>query len=60
MNNMDVINLHNCLVKDEHGNVLAKLVEEGDFVRVVRSSRCSIGTYFYILWYLSELGWDVR
>ena len=46
MKNIDVINLNNCVIKDEKGLPLAKLVEEGDHI--------------LILSYLRELGWEVR
>lgn len=60
MKNTDVFDINNCVIKDEKGMVLARLVEDGDYIRVCRKPCCSIGTYFYILWHLRELGFDVR
>ena len=60
MKNIDVINLDNCIVKDETGLPLAKLTERAGRVLVTQLPGCSIGTYFYILEYLKELGWEVE
>lgn len=60
MENIDILNVNRCLVKDENGIALARLHEEGESIRVERFASCSIGMYFYILRYLRDLGWNVK
>lgn len=61
MKNNEIFDTDNCYIKDEYGTVLARLEEDEEgFLIVRRYPVCTIGTYFYILWYLRELGWDVR
>ena len=55
---IDIIDLNGTLVKDEQGFHLAKLKVVGDAVKVIPLSGCSLGTYFYILTYLNELGFE--
>lgn len=57
---IDIIDLNGCYVRDEDGFVLAILREEKGHIVVKRTTVCSIGTYFYILVYLTRMGFDVR
>lgn len=59
MSTNELLNVDGCVVKDERGVVLARLYEEDGVVRVLRKPSCSIGTYFYILGYLRELGFEL-
>jgi len=58
--NIDILNVHHCVVKDENGVAIARLHEEKGFIRVERFASCSLGMYFYLLSYLRDLGWEVR
>lgn len=60
MRNIDVFDVHGCIVKDEEGAPLARLEEVDGKIRVERYPACGIGEYFYILWYLEELGWETE
>ncbi len=57
---VDILDMHGCVIRDENGNALANLYEEGGLVIVKKTTACSIGMYFYILRYLGELGFVVR
>ena len=52
--------MNGCVVKSSEGVRLARLIEEDDYLVVKPLPACTIGTYFYILWHLKELGFDVR
>lgn len=56
----DIFNMEDCVVKDERGVVLALLSDEDGVISVNKTTACSIGLYFYILWYLGELGFEVK
>lgn len=60
MRNIDVIDMRGCVVRDEAGHKLARIVETDGVLQVHPFSECRLGDYFYILWYLRELGWDVE
>ena len=60
INPIDLLNLHDCSVRDEDGTVVATLHEENKVITVERTSACSLGAYFYILRYLMELGFEVK
>lgn len=60
MNSIDLMNLNGCVVKNENGTPVARLYEDGDTIVVVREPACTIGTYFYIMYYLMDLGFNVR
>lgn len=60
MKNSEIFDMNGCVVKSSKGVRLAKLVEEGDCLVVKPLPACTIGTYFYILWHLKELGFDVK
>ena len=55
-----MLNMGDCVVRDDRGLVLAKLRERGEIIQVEQMPTCSIGMYFYILAYLKELGFDVE
>lgn len=57
---LDILDINNCVIRDEDGNALAHLMEDNGVVVVMRDPACSLGMYFYILGYLRELGFDVR
>lgn len=58
MNTIEVMSVDGCVIKDEAGMVLATLKENEGRVEVIRSPRCSLGLYFYILSYLRDLGYE--
>ena len=57
---LDILDINNCAIRDENGNILAHLMEDNGVVIVIRDAACSLGMYFYILGYLRELGFEVR
>ena len=59
-NNLDVFNMHGCVVKDEKGVVRARLFENDGVLIVKKMPSCSVGTYFSILSYLIDMGFDVK
>lgn len=52
----DIMNMDGCIIRDEYGGALAKIEENGDVLVVHKFTACSLGTYFYILSYLRDLG----
>lgn len=56
----EIIDLDGCIVRDENGTMLAKVDYDGRGYRVLKATACSVGTYFYILSYLRDLGFEVR
>lgn len=61
MDTIDILNINGCVVRDEDtGTDLAIVHENGRKVSVERLAPCSIGSYFYILYYLRELGFDTE
>lgn len=59
-NTIDLLDLHGCLIRGEDGTVLARLYEQDGTIIVKKTTACTVGTYFYILRYLRELGVKVR
>lgn len=57
---IDIVNVNGCIVKDENGEPLATIREEGGRLVVSRYASCSLGLYFYILSYLSDLGFEIK
>lgn len=57
---IDVIGVEGCCVKDEEGAIIAVLWERNKKVKVERKPACTLGVYFYLLWYLTELGFEVE
>lgn len=45
------------VIKDESGQILARVFEADGVLHVYRTTCCSIGTYFEILSYLNDLGY---
>lgn len=59
MNTIDIIDVNGCVVKDESGKALAELTVTGrGKVQINRLPACDLGSYFYILIYLRELGYE--
>ena len=56
---IDLLNVDGCVVKDERGIPLAFIREVDGVVSVRQLPACSLGTYLYILDYLSELGFEL-
>ena len=48
------------IIKDEGGDVLARVYFNGAKYQVFRHPACSIGTFFYIISYLEEQGFDLQ
>lgn len=55
-----MLDVDRCVIKNEHGSVVARLHERGEKVFVEKMPACSIGMYFYVLNYLKELGFEVE
>lgn len=60
ISNLEILDINGCWVKDEKGIALASLHEDEGYVVVERTPACSIGMYFYILMYLTQLGFNVK
>ena len=60
MRSQEIIDMDGCIVRDERGHALAVLRDGGDYIVVKKMPGCSIGTYFYILTFLKECGFDVK
>lgn len=56
----EILDVDNCVVRDEGGNELAVLRVRRGVVNVERTPFCGLGTYFCILSYLMDLGFDVE
>ena len=56
----DIVNINGCVVKAENGEALATIREEDGLLVVTRTASCSLGLYFYILSYLSDLGFEIK
>lgn len=52
----DIINMNGCIIRDENGGALARIEEKDGVLAVHKFTSCSLGTYFYILGYLRDLG----
>ena len=60
-NIMDIIKVDRCVVRDEKtGANLAILHERYGVVEIERLPACSIGSYFHIMSYLRELGFETK
>lgn len=57
---VELMNIDGCIVRDENGYALAKIREVDGKLMVDKMTACSIGTYFYILSYLEELGFEIH
>lgn len=60
MSSRDIIDMDGCIVRDERGRALAVLRDGGDCIVVKKMPGCTIGTYFYIMTFLKECGFDVK
>lgn len=47
------------VVKDESGKILAQVYALNGVARVYRAACCSIGTYFEVLSFLHEQGYEI-
>lgn len=52
----DIINMDGCIIRDDKGGALARIEEKDGVLAVRKFTSCSLGTYFYILGYLRDLG----
>lgn len=55
---VDMKRMDGCIVRDERGVALAVLDVDHGTVRVKKTTACSVGTYFYIIDVLKNLGYD--
>lgn len=60
LRSVDILDMHGCQIKDEHGVVLATLFEHNGKIIVSREKCCCIGMYFHILSYLHDLGFEAE
>lgn len=56
----DIISMNGCVIRDENGVELAIVEERNLKLFVKRYPCCSIGTYFYIINHLREMGFFVE
>lgn len=57
---LDVMDMDECVVRDERGLALAVLHEVDGALVVKKTTACSIGTYLYIIDRLREFGYEAR
>ena len=48
------------IIKDASGNVLVRIYHNGCKYQVFRHPACTLGTYFEILLYLEDQGFDLQ
>jgi hypothetical protein len=48
------------VIKDDNGNVLARVYYNGRKFQVFRHPACSLGTFFHIILFLEEQGYDLQ